>query len=162
MSRVEWGCRYIVVFVLLVCGCTLPVRANCQWEEFNQLNFNERQESLLTCAPSEQVDLYLKWSFATVPANYELVEALASQGEQVAPIIVARIGDAREPKDQVAIPELLFVLDRMKERGYYDITRDKNAMGRLESAVANVSLIELKSSAEQTLGWLRGQEQKAK
>jgi len=149
--------RMIPAVVVLCAGCLggSVAGADCQWEGFQELGYSQKQETLRGCSPDEQVDLYLKWSFATMPANYDLAETMAALGPSIVPAVLARIERSEGPWDQLAKGRLIFVLVLMQDHGHYAVAKDEKLMGRLEHAVASMTEPELKKAAEETLGWLK-------
>lgn len=53
-------------------------------------------------------------------------------------------------------PELLFVLVRVQDLGYYAVAGDTKLTARLEAAVARIDEKELREAAQETMSWLRG------
>lgn len=149
--------KILALSLLGACSGVLPTPAqeNCDWERFRALDYQQKQATLRVCSPEEKVDLFLKWSFETIPANNDLVNTMASFGQSIVPEIVSRLERKGELQDDLVKPELLFVLVAMQDRGYYAISADSDLMKRLESAVAAIEDPALKEAAEQSLGWLR-------
>ena len=119
------------------------------------MNRTEWSDALGRCSPDEQVEIYIKSVFSTVPSNYDLVDAIAAQGEAVVPALVDRIERAENLEDELYKSELLFVLVRMQSSGSYLVVKDEQLVVRLNSAVASMKEAALKEAAEQTLEWLR-------
>lgn len=150
--------RALALSLLIACSGTRPTQAcgECDWGRFRALDHQQKQASLRGCSPEEKVDLFLKWSFYTIPANNDLVDTMASFGRSIVPEIMSRVERAGELQDDLVKPELLFVLVRMQDLGSYAVSADSDLMKRLESAVAAIQDSALREAAEENLGWLRG------
>ena len=146
----------------LLCACSLlggaVSRGDCEWESFQNLAYSQMQETFRICPPDTQVDLYVRWSRATIPPNTDLADTMASLGHRVIPEMLVRIEQSAKSSDQVAKWDLLFVLLRMQDGGHYAVANDEQLMSRLERAVAAMTEPELKKAAERTLGQIKGQQ----
>lgn len=145
-----------LITLIAVVGCAAGgSHADCDWEGFRTVNRTEWNDALGRCSPDEQVEIYLRSVFSTMPSNYDLVDAVAAQGMAIVPALVDRIERSENLEDELHKPELLFVLVRMQSGQHYEVSSDEKLMARLESTVASMTEPELKKAAEQNLGWLR-------
>lgn len=149
--------KYVLCNVVLIAalGCvSTDSHAGCGWEEFRAVNRTGWKDALGRCSPAEQVEIYIKSVFSTIPANYDLVDAIAGQGKNVVPALVERIERSDSLEDELNMPELLFVLVRMQSSGSYAVAEDKRVMARLSAAVRAMKEEGLKEATEQSLGRL--------
>lgn len=125
----------------------------CEWSEFKVLQTHEdRERTLMSCSPEARVDLYVRYSFSTLPLNHHLLDVAARGGEEIVSIVIQRVEEAvGAPESELAIPELLFLLSRMSQRGYLSPDFKSTLLPRLNKAIEAMSHAGLREEARHEL-----------
>jgi hypothetical protein len=148
------------MFGIVSCASgTLASMDGCRWSDFRAMSRTQQKASVSRCHPEQQIALYEQSVFSTSPPSYDLVDPLAVQGEQIVLALVGRMERLQSVEDEILVPELLFVLFWMNDRGYYDVRRGRNVMNRIRQAVDRMTEPELKTSAESSISWIENPRQ---
>ena len=133
----------MVILLLTACQNTSNVgqecNIGCEFNDFVKLDDISRRARIVQCEPEQQVELYLAWSFHTLPSNTDYAYAIAQSGKALIPSLLTRLERREHLRDEIYKPELLIVLDIMQRAGYYHVASDFSLMTQIDNAVNQIT-----------------------